>query len=525
MRKQLLQILTLLSLTTSLVAESDSSGHVINFRNVEVKEFVRFVSRIANVNFIFDEKLLNFNVSWVSGKPTTPSNILSALSNILLEHDLIIREEQDYLLIKKITEEERRFATKKSAVNLETDSLPSVKRAVQNDATFHIYKLQYHEGSEILDAMKQFSLSSSSPGLANAINSMQWIRTSNSLLYSGDYDTLKQVTDLVKGLDKPLKQVFIEVLVIETDVRNSLDFGLQWGGSGVINNRIGFGGGQFVPTGGSDSILGAIQNKSPTAAPTGANQLPLGRGFDLSVIGDIIFHKGRSFLTLGSLVSALQSDGDTSIVLNQKIITQDNKNSKIFVGNNIPFTGSVIETVGASQQTTSNIEYRNVGVSLNIKPMLGDEDVITLDISEEISQALRMPTHATTNLANGIETTKTEMLTCAHVPNKHFLVLSGMTHTSHSNRKTGVPFLSKIPLIGAAFRRTTNEEEKRNIIIFVRPQIIDNAADHQEITTREEELCKLVCPKQDVERAINLLKPKEPLHGTDLPKLASAHTL
>ncbi len=118
------------------------------------------------------------------------------------------------------------------------------------------------------------------------------------------------------------------------------------------------------------------------------NQIPLVPGFDLGVIGDIIMHKGKSYLSLGSLVSALQVDGSSTIVLNQKIITQDNKNSTIFVGDNIPFTGSVVQTVGQSQQTTANIEYRDIGVSLSITPRLGEGDVITLNLNEEITESV-----------------------------------------------------------------------------------------------------------------------------------------
>ena len=123
----------------------------------------------------------------------------------------------------------------------------------------------------------------------------------------------------------------------------------------------------------------------------------------MGVIGDLIFHKGRSFVSLASLVSALQADGEASIVLNQKIITQDNKNSKIFVGDNIPFTGSVVTTVGASQQSTANVEYRDIGVNLSITPRLGDDDVITLDLNEEITEAHPADNHQP---SAGIKTTR-----------------------------------------------------------------------------------------------------------------------
>jgi type III secretion protein C len=93
-----------------------------------------------------------------------------------------------------------------------------------------------------------------------------------------------------------------------------------------MDNRLGLG----SNTSTSRSIFGkTLQGISPSSHPTGLDQIPIGGGLNLGVIGDIIIHKGKSFLTLGSLVSALQRDGDSTIVLNQKIITQDNKNSKM----------------------------------------------------------------------------------------------------------------------------------------------------------------------------------------------------
>ncbi len=228
-----------------------------------------------------------------------------------------------------------------------------------------------------------------------------------------------------------------------------------------------------------------LQGINSAQGPKGFNQIPVGGGFDLGVIGNLILHKGTSYLSLGALVSALQMDNDTTIVLNQKIITQDNKNSKIFVGDNIPFTGSVVQTVGNSQQTTANIEYRDVGVSLSITPMVGEGDVITLDINEEISESVTNLGAPQTNAVNGIRTTKTNMVTYVHVPDKHFLVLSGMIRDSKMQHKAGLPCLGGLPIIGAAFSNTKKREDKRNVIIFVRPQLIYSVADHQRITQNQ----------------------------------------
>jgi type III secretion protein C len=243
-----------------------------------------------------------------------------------------------------------------------------------------------------------------------------------------------------------------------------------------------------------------------TNTPQGLSQIPIVPGFDLGVIGDIITHKGTSYLSLGSLVSALQLDSDSTIVLNQKIITQDSKNSKIFVGDNIPFTGSVVTTVGQSQQTTANIEYRDVGVSLNITPKLGEGDIITLSLDEEITEAVYDPPTVNANV-NGIRTTKTNMATHVHVPDKHFLVLSGMIRNAKARHKTGIPCLGGIPWIGALFSRTKKEDEKRNVIVFVRPQIIHSFEDYRKITQAQEQLFRSQANAEDFTAGLDLIVP------------------
>ncbi|MBM3202105.1 MAG: type II secretion system protein GspD [Chlamydiae bacterium] len=420
-----------LFLFNSLIAEDE--GHLINFNKVSALELVKFVSRIAEVNFIFKEEILLFDVSFVSNKPASSHKVLDAMIQVLEQNGLeVSKEAGGYYLIKEV--KTPLFGTQGKKETLST-----------KDGQFFVHKLQYQKGSEIQTALKQIVSESMASGAASldlihSIQSLQWIASTNSLLFSGSEESISRISHLIRTLDKPLRQVFIEVLVIETDIKNSLDFGLQW-----------------------------------------SNPFPLGSGFDLGVIGDIILHKGKSFLSLASLVKALQIDGDSSIVLNQKIITQDNKLSKIFVGDNIPFPGSVVQTVGNGQQTTANIEYKDIGVSLHITPLLGENDIITLDISEEITEAV--PHAVAMSMPHqGIQTTKTNMITSVHVPNEHFLVLSGMTRSRQRITTSSIPCLGAIPMIGRIFRSEQREEEKRNIIVFVKPHIVDSVEEYQKIS-------------------------------------------
>ncbi len=205
--------------------------------------------------------------------------------------------------------------------------------------------------------------------------------------------------------------------------------------------------------------------QQPRPSATGPNGIPFSSGFDLGVIGDIIMHKGRSFLSLGSLVNALQTDTDSTVVLNPKIITQDNRTSTLFVGNNVPFIGSQVTSTTNSYLFFSNIEYRDVGFNLTITPTIGNSNVVTLDISNDISQIISNPTIGVSRAVStgngtvqGIESSHTTMTTRVHVPDQHFVVLSGMIQDTKSRYKSMIPCLGGLPVIGAIFSENDRQQ-------------------------------------------------------------------
>lgn len=466
-------------------------AHQINFNDVPIIEFIRFVSKISSANFIYDHRDLGFNVTLSSGHALSSPEVVRALVQMLQVHGFGVKEESNCFVIHRLTKKElKEGSSTRSEIPIDKLIAGDIPRVVSGEPIeFDVYKLKYHQGGEIEEALKKIAGDLSSRRnqphkLIEAIQTLQWVKVTNSLFYSGDVETVIALRKLIQTLDVPLRQVFIEVLVVETDVKKTTEFGLQWIGGGKFKDKVGFGTGNFSGKDGG-AFAKTAQGVNGSSPPTGLDQFPLGRGFDLGVIGDIILHKGKSYLTLGSLVSALQHDGDTTIVLNQKIITQDNKNSKIFVGDNIPFTGSIVSTVGNSQQTTANIEYRDIGVNLSITPMLGDDNIITLDIDQEITEAIEDPQTSTSEV-EGIRTTKTNMATHVHVPDDHFLVISGMVRNARSYQKAGIPCLGGLPVVGAAFSKTKRIKEKRNVVIFVRPHIVNSFQDYTELTEAQE---------------------------------------
>lgn len=366
--------------------------------------------------------------------------------------------------------------------------------------SFLVYKLQYHNGSSIQEALKKVAIelsktnSDSNKQILDAINSIQWIEVTNSLIGTGHQTALGKVKELIRNLDTPLKQVFIEVLILETRLTNTQDFGLQWGSKFKYLDKFAGATGNFPPSTGSigpgrasNFNLGAV-NATRFPSPDDVPFAP--EGFDLGIIGDIILHKGNTFISLGSLVSALQQDTDTVIIMNPKIITQDNKNSTIFVGNNIPFVGSQVSNQSSNVVLTTSLEYRDLGLNLSITPTLSTSEIVTLDIMVDITEQTFPSTNFGTSGVQGINSSHTSMSTRVTVPNRHFLALSGMLQDTKSHARAQIPCLGGLPVIGAAFSQNQRTDAKANILIFLKPVIINTFEEYRELTENQEILLK-----------------------------------
>jgi type III secretion protein C len=376
---------------------------------------------------------------------------------------------------------------------------PSIQ-AIDN-TSFLVYKLQFHKGDEIQGALRQIAkdlIISNAPvnqGLLNSINSIQWLEVTNSLLCSGDQETLTRLRELVKNLDIPLKQVFIEMLMVETSLANALTFGLEWGANFKYRDKFASNSynvpPNFSPNATADPFTTNLHNLVSPTPPTPQLIPAPSSGFDLGVIGEVIKHQGQSYLTMGSLLSALQIDDETSIIMTPKIITQDGRTSTFFRGENIPFVGSFVSNSGSNTINTSNIEYRDIGVSVTVTPVLGNSDIVTLDINIDRSQTVGDINQANLNpgaqTANGIITSKTNMQTTVHVPNNNFLILSGMVNNSNVKAKSGIPCLGGLPLVGSLFSKSNDSLTNSNIVIFIRPHIINSVDDMRRLTTKEED--------------------------------------
>lgn len=365
---------------------------------------------------------------------------------------------------------------------------------------FFIYKLKYRRGDQIELALRKIADSLLVTGTTNedliaGINSIQWLESSNSLIFTGTVLALDKVRELIEEIDVPLRQVFIEMLILSTTINDSLSYGVEWGAR--------FGGGN---TAGSEAFLNSpfspllpaldsASIPSPEFAPTpGPNPNGLARttGFSLGVVGRHLTHDGLLFNSIGALVTAIHLDSKVNIIMNPKIITEDNNTAEIFVGNTDRFkTQSISNDFGTV--ITNNFQFLDVGTTLRVTPLIGNNDTITLEIVEEITSEAATANIVINNTnANDVNLipilNKSRTLTRVHVPNGFFIVLSGMIQDTRTRGLNQLPCLGGIPILGGVNKSKTNVDDKRNLMIFIRPLIIDTEEDLENITKRQQDV-------------------------------------
>lgn len=384
------------------------------------------------------------------------------------------------------------------------------------ETSFLIYKLQYHQGDDIRIALRKvaedlgYTHKGQSLPIADAIDAIQWLQVTNSLLTSGPPDILVKVRELIQNLDVPLRQVFLDILIVTASLSNTQSIGLSWSGRLQYKNKAAVEVGNFQP---SDPLLSAGYGGINTSTTPNVNNFPTNQGLDLGAIGDIIFHKGKSFVSLGSFIQALEQNNDVTLLTNPKVIAQDSNNATIFFGQNIPFTGSVTQTAATSITTSASLEYRNIGNSISITPTLGNSDIVTLDISVDLSSLIGSAPTTTINQVNGIQTNQANLSTRVHVPDGWFVCLTGQILDNKAHTWSGIPCLGGLPVIGAAFSNTSRVNSRTNLMIFIRPQIIKTFEDYKQISQNQEDLLKdrsgRAVHKEEIDEGFNWVKTPE----------------
>jgi len=355
---------------------------------------------------------------------------------------------------------------------------------------FRIYKLRYRRGDQIVTALQNISQSlqqigNTNPDLVVAIDSVQWIEATNSLIFTGPSEALDKIQKLIEEIDIALRQVFLEVLILETTLDDSLQYGVNWGARFGEEN---FAGAEAFLS--KASTLPAVLNSANPGNTPDASSLAATNGYNLGIVGRHIFHGGVAFNSIGALVSALHEKGKSDIIMNPKLLAEDNATAEIFVGINTKFK---TQSISNDQGTviTNNFEFRDIGTLIRITPLLSNNDIITLQIEEEVSSLAPDVSSGGNSLSTedpGPSTRTSRTRTRVHIPDRFFLIISGMMQDDLRRIRNQVPCLGSVPLLGAAFSEKRYLMARRNLMIFIRPQIIDTDSQIDELVRHQQNI-------------------------------------
>lgn len=295
-------------------------------------------------------------------------------------------------------------------------------------------------------------------------------KATNSIIAMGSQEFYTRVEKLIEKLDVPRKQVYVEALILETTLEKGAEFGVEWlsgGKDGKVSGTVG-----FIK---KDSNL--VNFQSPVLDSKSPNFAALPGGFTLGVIGETINFNGAKIPSLGALVTAVRTDSGINILSNPQILTLDNEEAEVFVGENRPFLTSV--KYDSNDNPIRSYDYRNVGVKLKVTPHVSGDDLINLKIEQEVNKVMSGTEEAPVTLTRQ---TKTRV----QLSDGNIMVISGLIKDDSELNKSRVPGLGDIPLLGWLFKAESGSAEKTTMMVFLTTKIIRGKEDAIRLTQQKQ---------------------------------------
>ena len=283
----------------------------------------------------------------------------------------------------------------------------------------------------------------------------------NSLIITAPEPQYRQLRAVIDKLDARRAQVFVESLIAEVNASKAAEFGIQWQGAiGQVGNaNIGLLGTNFG-TGGNN-----IVNLSTQA---GGAVLP-GKGLNVGVA-----NQNSGIYVLGFLARMLETSGDGNVLSTPNLLTLDNEEAKIVIGQNVPFVTGQYTNTGSTTGTVNpfqTIERKDVGLTLRVKPQVSENGTIKMTIYQEVSSVDKTESNTA-----GLITNKRSIETNVLVQDGGIVVLGGLLQDEYTGNQEKVPGLADIPLLGGLFRSEARSRKKTNLMVFLRPVIMRDAA-------------------------------------------------
>lgn len=315
--------------------------------------------------------------------------------------------------------------------------------------------------------------SASPTGSLQAGSLIQADVASNALIITAPGPIFNNLRNVIEMLDRRQAQVYIEALVVELSSERATEFGLQWQDfSGLGSNSNGsrfFGGTNFGGSG--QNIISTAQNVGSA-----------GQGLNIGVAKGQVYIPGIGTITnLGVLARFLESEAKANILSTPNILTLDNEEARIIVGQNLPFvTGSYTNTGSSSTSVTpfQTYERQDVGLTLKVRPQITQGGVVRVQIYQETSTVQS----GTASNTAGPTTNKRALESHVLVDDGNIIALGGLIEDDYGSGDDKVPVLGDLPVLGNLFRYETRKRKKTQLMVFLRPRIVRDSADYERYT-------------------------------------------
>ena len=363
----------------------------------------------------------------------------------------------------------------------------------------HVYRLQNADAEEMAQTLASLVQGAGRAGAGGAKGAPKAVvaqlgegirvtadAPTNSLIIQASAEGYSTLQDVIQALDVQRPQVMVEALIIEVDVTTSQDFGLAF----LFQNNLGDGGESRVIT---SSASGTTELTSiPALLDTEAGIIPTAfSNFTTAILGrsvTVVDRDGNKteVPVIQAIISAQASDSNINIISAPVILTADNEEAQINIGENIPVPTTRLQiadtTAVSGFQTSSNIERQDVGVQLRVTPQISEGDTIRLEIFQEISlvQEDKASDLGPTLSQRTVENT-------VYVRDGEAVMIGGILQETETDSLSKVPFLGDIPILGWAFRSTSTSIRKTNLMVILTPHIVRDPGDLNRLTVEHRE--------------------------------------
>ena len=286
----------------------------------------------------------------------------------------------------------------------------------------------------------------------------------NSLVITAAEPLYRQIRGVIDQLDGRRAQVFVESMIVEMDASKAAELGFQW--QGLLGSK----GDRFGLAVGTN--FGTSSNNLLTLSQAGAGGTALSASTAINGLNLGLLQKVNGVYTLGALARFLETVSGTNILSTPNLVALDNEEAKIVVGQNVPFvTGSFTNTGGGGGSTVNpfqTVERKDVGLTLKIKPQIGEGGVVRMTVFQENSSVA-------SNSTNGPTTNKNSLETTVVADDGQIMVLGGQLKEQYDGGQDKVPLLGDLPIVGSLFRSESRKRTKTVLLVFLRPVVLRDA--------------------------------------------------